>query len=181
MTPGPRPKVKCPVCGTEFGDLVSACPKCGAMNAAHRHSASTTQPGQAPAPYTPPPPPPAQQAYYGPQPVGPPPPAYPPPGQYPPGQYPPGYGYPPQPPRRSGAAVVGTICALMAFISVMIGGMLLIPACGISAVIFGVIGLIIGITLIGKEPQQAKLIIAFSAIAIVTTLIIVFMFLVVFA
>ena len=69
---------------------------------------------------------------------------------------------------------------MIAFLSVVIGGTLLIPACGVSAMVFGIIGLIIGIMLIGKEPQSAKLIIAFSAIAIVVTVIILFMFLVVF-
>jgi hypothetical protein len=55
----------------------------------------------------------------------------------------------------------------------LIGGMLFQPACGVSAIVCGIIGLIIGIMLIGKQPQQAKMIIAFSAIALVATLILV--------
>jgi hypothetical protein len=183
MAPMPRAKVKCPVCGTDYGDLVTACPKCGAMNPGHRSVPATTSP---PAAYEPPPPPPvaplSQPGYYqaGPPPpqYGAPPPGYPaygapPPGAYPPGQYPPGYG--PQPRPASGLAMVGIFFALGAFISMMIGAMLFQPVCGVSAVVCGIIGLIIGLSLIGKQPQQAKMIISFSAIALVTTLIIVIM------
>jgi hypothetical protein len=184
MAPMPRAKVKCPVCGTDYGDLVSACPKCGAMNPGHRSVPLTTSP---PAIYAAPPPPPgappSQPGYYaGPPPpmqYGAPPPGYPmyqapPPGAYPPGQYPPGYG--PQPPPASGLAVIGMLFAVGAFISMMLGAMALQPVCGVSAVVCGIIGIIIGIMLIGRQPNQAKMIIGFSAIALVATLIIVIMF-----
>jgi len=182
MAPGGRPKVNCPVCGTAFGDLVTACPKCGAMNPGHRGQPPMAPPSREP-------PPPAQQPYYGPPPAAP---GYPPqqqqyppqyPAQYPaqpgyPPQYPPGYGYPQPQPKPGGAlAVVGILFSLGAFISVMIGAMVLDPVCGVSAVVMGIIGLIIGIMLIGKQPAQAKMIIVFSSMAIVTTLIIVIMFL----
>jgi len=183
MAPIPRAKVKCPVCGTDYGDLVSACPKCGAMNPGHRSVPAMTSP---PVVYAEPPPPPmappSQPGYYtGPPPpppqYGPPPPGYPayqapPPGAYP-GQYPP--GYPPQPQPASGAAILGILFALGAFISMILGAMSFQPICGVGAVVCGIIGIIIGIMLIGRQPQQAKAIIGLSTIAIVTTLIIVIM------
>ena len=183
MTAGPRPKVKCPVCGTEFGDLVSACPKCGAMNPAHRGGPPTTHVATGPAPYSPPPPPPAQPAYYGQQPppgqpvyYGQPPAGAPPPGygQYPgayPGQYPPGYGAPPQ--KSSGLAIGGMFFAIAALVCILLGVNLLLPACGGFALVFSIIGLILGIMMIGKEPQAAKAVIGFNATMLITVVIIV--------
>lgn len=177
MAPPPRAKVQCPVCGTDYGDLVTACPKCGAMNPGHRNIPAMTSP---PPVYTAPPPPPQ----YGPPPPGypayqaPPPgyPAYgaPPPGAYPPGQYPP--GYPPQPAPSSALVIVGSIFALMAFISMIIGSMILSPVCGVSVVVCAIIAIIIGAMVWRTHPAQAKMMISFSVISIVATVIIVVMF-----
>lgn len=179
MAPSPRPKVRCPVCGTDFGDLVSACPKCGAMNPGHRGGPPTTGAPAGPVQYSPPPPPPGQPAYYGPPPPppGPAPPGYPPyPSGYP-QQYPPGYGYPPQPQpsSASGLIIAGTLCYLFSMFSALLGVMGEQAVCGVAALFGAITGICIGAVAMSKDPKRGKIVLAINIIVLIMVVIIVFM------
>jgi len=62
-----------------------------------------------------------------------------------------------------------------AYFCMLIGGMLLVAPCGVGALILGGIGCGIGGALWNSDRPRAKMILAMSTIAIVTTLIIVVM------
>jgi len=68
--------------------------------------------------------------------------------------------------------VFGLLCAILAMISIIVGSMALDPVCGGFALIFSIVGLIMGGIVWGSDPANGKKVVAMNLVFLITVILI---------